>query len=123
MGWRESQLDGYFERGKDSFALFRLTPGVRPTCRPNLIGSVPFRSIMSKVRQCYNSFVYISELTFQVWRTSTPEPSLNGIIWTFLKDVSRYVPLFAKPGTLILDLDNIVEPGLTGQYDGCGSLG
>ena len=59
-------------------------------------------------------------LILQVWRTSTPEPSLNGIIWTYLKDVSRYVPLFAKPGTLILDLNNIVDPsiGLTGQYDG-----
>ncbi|KAF8514073.1 peptide N-acetyl-beta-D-glucosaminyl asparaginase amidase A-domain-containing protein [Gautieria morchelliformis] len=67
-------------------------------------------------------FDRLSSISFhnvEIWRTSTPEPSLNGIIWTFLKDVSRYVPLFAKPGPLILDLDNIVDPnlGLTGEYD------
>ena len=31
-----------------------------------------------------------------VWRTSTPEPTRgDGIIWTYLKDVTRYTPLFA----------------------------
>ncbi|KAF9246518.1 peptide N-acetyl-beta-D-glucosaminyl asparaginase amidase A-domain-containing protein [Melanogaster broomeanus] len=57
--------------------------------------------------------------TFQnteIWRTSTPEPTYNGIIWTYTKDVTRYIPLFAKPGTFILELDNIVEPGLNGEY-------
>jgi hypothetical protein len=55
-----------------------------------------------------------------VWRTSTAEPTKTGIIWTALKDVSRYIPLFSKPGTLILDLNNIIAPdvGLTGEYDG-----
>ncbi|GJJ12407.1 hypothetical protein Clacol_006649 [Clathrus columnatus] len=61
--------------------------------------------------------VFIAPL---VWRTSTPEPS-DGleITWTFLKDVTRYTPLFAKPGTLILDLNNLIEPsqGLVGEYD------
>ncbi|OJT07842.1 Peptide-N4-(N-acetyl-beta-glucosaminyl)asparagine amidase A [Trametes pubescens] len=58
--------------------------------------------------------------TFQnveIWRTSTPEPSRgDGIIWTYLKDVTRYTPLFAKPGTFILQLDNLLETGLDGQY-------
>lgn len=47
---------------------------------------------------------------------------MNGIIWTYIKDVSRYIPLFAKAGALILDLNNIVDPtqGLTGEYDGLG---
>jgi hypothetical protein len=44
-----------------------------------------------------------------VWRTSTPEPTTAGIIWTYVKDVTRYTPLFAKPGTFILELDNIVQ--------------
>ncbi|KAL7283571.1 LOW QUALITY PROTEIN: hypothetical protein ACG7TL_003006 [Trametes sanguinea] len=52
-----------------------------------------------------------------VWRTSTPEPTRgDGIIWTYLKDVTRYTPLFAKPGTFILQLDNLLETGLDGQY-------
>ncbi|KZT24098.1 hypothetical protein NEOLEDRAFT_1068147 [Neolentinus lepideus HHB14362 ss-1] len=53
----------------------------------------------------------------EIWRTSTPEPvSGDGIIWTYVKDVSRYTPLFAEPGNFILELDNVVETGLEGQY-------
>ncbi|KAH7914650.1 peptide N-acetyl-beta-D-glucosaminyl asparaginase amidase A-domain-containing protein [Hygrophoropsis aurantiaca] len=57
--------------------------------------------------------------TFQnveIWRTSTPEPTYDGIIWTYTKDVTRYTPLFAKPGTFILELDNELATGLNGQY-------
>ena len=58
--------------------------------------------------------------TFQnveIWRTSTPEPTRgDGIIWTYLKDVTRFLPLFAKPGTFILQLDNLLQTGLDGQY-------
>ncbi|EKM55501.1 uncharacterized protein PHACADRAFT_256164, partial [Phanerochaete carnosa HHB-10118-sp] len=53
----------------------------------------------------------------EIWRTSTPEPTRgDGIIWTYLKDVTRYTPLFAKNGTFVLELDNIVETGLDGEY-------
>ncbi|KAI0062254.1 hypothetical protein BV25DRAFT_1825690 [Artomyces pyxidatus] len=58
--------------------------------------------------------------TFQnveIWRTSTPEPTQgDGIIWTHLKDVTRFTPLFAKNGTFILQLDNLIETGLDGEY-------
>ncbi|KAJ7632622.1 peptide N-acetyl-beta-D-glucosaminyl asparaginase amidase A-domain-containing protein [Roridomyces roridus] len=57
--------------------------------------------------------------TFQnveIWRTSTPEPTAGGIIWTYIKDVSRYTPLFAEAGTFILELDNLIETGLNGVY-------
>lgn len=30
--------------------------------------------------------------------------------------MTRYLPLFEDPGTFILELDNIVETGLTGEY-------
>lgn len=54
-----------------------------------------------------------------VWRTSTAEPTKTGIIWTALKDVSRYVPVFAQPGTLVLDLNNVIDTsiGINGAYD------
>ncbi|KAL4067629.1 peptide N-acetyl-beta-D-glucosaminyl asparaginase amidase A-domain-containing protein [Scleroderma citrinum] len=52
----------------------------------------------------------------EIWCTSTPEPTKHGIIWTYIKDVTRYIPLFSKPGTLLLELDNIVNSKLTGQY-------
>ncbi|KIK57824.1 hypothetical protein GYMLUDRAFT_46028 [Collybiopsis luxurians FD-317 M1] len=57
--------------------------------------------------------------TFQnveIWRTSTPEPSTTGIIWTYIKDVTRFIPLFADSGRLILQLDNLLETGLNGIY-------
>ncbi|KAJ3987341.1 peptide N-acetyl-beta-D-glucosaminyl asparaginase amidase A-domain-containing protein [Lentinula detonsa] len=57
--------------------------------------------------------------TFQnveIWRTSTPEPSLTGIIWTYIKDVTRFIPLFSQEGRLILQLDNLLETGLNGVY-------
>ncbi|KAL0071407.1 hypothetical protein AAF712_001264 [Marasmius tenuissimus] len=58
--------------------------------------------------------------TFQnteIWRTSTPEPTRgDGIIWTYTKDVSQYTPLFAEPGTFILQLDNLIQEGLDGVY-------
>ncbi|KAG8768307.1 hypothetical protein FRC12_005655 [Ceratobasidium sp. 428] len=64
----------------------------------------------------------LAAVTFQnveIWRTSTAEPTTTGIIWTHLKDVTKYIPLFAKPGRLIVDLNNIVDTGLglNGEYD------
>ncbi|KAJ7172471.1 peptide N-acetyl-beta-D-glucosaminyl asparaginase amidase A-domain-containing protein [Mycena filopes] len=61
----------------------------------------------------------LAVFTFQnveIWRSSTPEPTATGIIWTYVKDATRYIPLFGKPGTFILELDNVVQPGLTGIY-------
>lgn len=56
-------------------------------------------------------------LFFTVWRTSTPEPTRgDGIIWTYVKDVTRYMPLFKEKGLFILQLDNLIETGLTGVY-------
>ncbi|KAJ7046786.1 peptide N-acetyl-beta-D-glucosaminyl asparaginase amidase A-domain-containing protein [Mycena alexandri] len=64
-------------------------------------------------------FDRLAIFTFQnveIWRSSTPEPTTAGIIWTYIKDVTRYTPLFAKPGTFILQLDNLIETGLNGIY-------
>ncbi|KAJ6547567.1 peptide N-acetyl-beta-D-glucosaminyl asparaginase amidase A-domain-containing protein [Mycena capillaripes] len=64
-------------------------------------------------------FDRLAIFTFQnveIWRSSTPEPTTAGIIWTYIKDVTRYTPLFAKPGTFILQLDNLIETGLNGVY-------
>jgi hypothetical protein len=75
---------------------------------------------VSKVspRHCYDITSTAVKLSIKkVWRTSTPEPTKgDGIIWTYLKDVTRYTPLFAKDGTLILQLDNLLTTGLDGQY-------
>lgn len=65
-------------------------------------------------------FDRLGVFTFQnveIWRTSTPEPTRgDGIVWEYVKDVTRYTPLFAKPGTFILQLDNLIQQGLDGVY-------
>ncbi|KAI9435802.1 peptide N-acetyl-beta-D-glucosaminyl asparaginase amidase A-domain-containing protein [Lactarius indigo] len=54
----------------------------------------------------------------EIWRTSTPEPKGDDIIWTYIKDVTRFIPLFSKPGKFVLQLDNVVDSGsgLDGNY-------
>ncbi|KAJ3786249.1 peptide N-acetyl-beta-D-glucosaminyl asparaginase amidase A-domain-containing protein [Lentinula aff. detonsa] len=53
----------------------------------------------------------------EIWRTSTFEPTIgDGIIWTYIKDVTQYMPLFSQPGEFLLELDNLIETGLDGVY-------
>ncbi|KAH9177971.1 peptide N-acetyl-beta-D-glucosaminyl asparaginase amidase A-domain-containing protein [Lactarius sanguifluus] len=60
--------------------------------------------------------------TFQnveIWRSSTLMPNnsgSDGIVWTYVKDVTRFIPLFSEPGTFILQLDNVIHAGLDGEY-------
>ncbi|KAF7373470.1 Peptide-N4-(N-acetyl-beta-glucosaminyl)asparagine amidase A [Mycena sanguinolenta] len=60
---------------------------------------------------CYSTLINTA-----VWRSSTAEPTVSGIIWNYIKDVTRFSLLFAKPGTFILQLDNLIEAGLNGTY-------
>ncbi|KAK7054899.1 hypothetical protein VNI00_003362 [Paramarasmius palmivorus] len=73
---------------------------------------------MLKVGSNSREKVTLADLLNQtVWRTSTPEPTRgDGIIWTYVKDVSKYIPLFAEPGTFIFQLDNLIQEGLDGIY-------
>ncbi|KAG8866451.1 hypothetical protein FRC20_008497 [Serendipita sp. 405] len=67
----------------------------------------------------YDRLAGVTLSNVEIWRTSTSEPTPGGIVWTVLKDVTKYIPLFAEPGTLIVDLNNVIDPksGLTGEYD------
>jgi len=53
----------------------------------------------------------------EIWRTSTAEPTAHGIIWTYVKDVSNYVPLWKQQQSVIFDLGNIVNSIYTGSFD------
>ena len=53
----------------------------------------------------------------EIWRTSTAEPTANGIIWTYVKDVSNYVPLWKQQQSVIFDLGNLVNSIYTGSFD------
>ncbi|KAI0695701.1 peptide N-acetyl-beta-D-glucosaminyl asparaginase amidase A-domain-containing protein [Cytidiella melzeri] len=87
-------------------------------CGP--VGSWAGISLNFTVTSNGTQFDRLGIFTFQnveIWRTSTPEPTIgDGIIWTYLKDVTRFLPLFSEPGTFILQLDNLIETGLDGEY-------
>jgi len=102
-----------------SFGMAEVVQFTPPTdCGPP--GSWAGISLNFTVTSNGTQFDRLGIFTFQnveIWRTSTPEPTIgDGIIWTYLKDATKYMPLFAKPGTFILQLDNLIETGLDGQY-------
>lgn len=45
----------------------------------------------------------------EVFRTSTEEPRLRGVSWTYMKDLSQYMTLWKQPQKIIFDLPNIVD--------------
>lgn len=50
-------------------------------------------------------------------RTSTPEPSREGIRWQVEKDVSAYAPLLTREQPVVMELGNLVNETYTGVFD------
>ncbi|KAJ5748073.1 uncharacterized protein N7511_009769, partial [Penicillium nucicola] len=53
----------------------------------------------------------------EVFRTSTAEPTTNGIVWTYIKEMSQYNSLWKTPQKLIFDLGNIINDVYTGSFN------
>jgi hypothetical protein len=53
----------------------------------------------------------------EVWRTSTAEPTANGIQWTYVKDMSDYLYFWNSPQQIIFDLGNIYDSTYTGIFN------
>jgi hypothetical protein len=53
----------------------------------------------------------------EVFRTSTAEPTANGIVWTYKKDMSSLMVLWKAPQKLIFDLGNLVDDTYTGSFN------
>lgn len=53
----------------------------------------------------------------EVFRTSTAEPTANGIVWTYIKEMSQYLSLWKEPQKLIFDLGNLIDSTYTGFYN------
>ncbi|KAJ6137672.1 hypothetical protein N7471_004158 [Penicillium samsonianum] len=53
----------------------------------------------------------------EVFRTSTAEPTTNGIVWTYVKEMSQYNSLWKNPQKLIFDLGNIINDVYTGSFN------
>ena len=53
---------------------------------------------------------------YQVFMSSTPEPSADGIEWTVERDVTRYAPIFTGTQPFVFDLANVTDSTFTGIY-------
>ncbi|KAF2142495.1 uncharacterized protein K452DRAFT_286909 [Aplosporella prunicola CBS 121167] len=53
----------------------------------------------------------------EIFRTSTAEPTPNGIIWTYTKDMSAYLSLFRENQKIIFDMGNIVNDQYTASFN------
>ncbi|KAI9671879.1 MAG: hypothetical protein M1831_003407 [Alyxoria varia] len=53
----------------------------------------------------------------EVWRTSTAEPTKDGIVWTYVKDMSHYNALLQEPQKLIFDLPNLINEKYTASLN------
>ena len=59
--------------------------------------------------------LYLGDI--EVFRTSTAEPTEDGIVWTYMKEMSQYSSLWKSPQTLIFDLDNLITDLYTGSFN------
>ena len=72
-------------------------------------------TVTSKGRQYDRlAFMYLGDT--EVFRTSTAEPTKDGIVWTYIKDMSAYNALWKRPQRLIFDLGNQITDKYTGAF-------
>lgn len=53
----------------------------------------------------------------EIWRTSTAEPTTNGIIFEYTKDMTAYLSLWSKHQKIIFDLGNVINDVYTGPFN------
>lgn len=58
--------------------------------------------------------MYLGDI--EVFRTSTAEPTADGIIWTYVKEMEQYNALWENDQKIIFDLGNIVNTEYTAPY-------
>ncbi len=73
-------------------------------------------TVTSKGRQFDRlGLMYLGDI--EVFRTSTAEPTANGIVWTYIKEMEQYNPLWATEQKLIFDLGNLIDDTYTGTFN------
>ena len=73
-------------------------------------------TVTSKGRQ-YDRLALMYFGDTEVWRTSTAEPTTDGIEWTYIKDMTEFMYFWESPQTLIFDLGNLVDSTYTGLFN------
>ena len=60
------------------------------------------------------ALMYLGDI--EVFRTSTAEPTADGIVWTYIKEMEQYNALWSEDQKIIFDLGNIVDSTYTGPF-------
>ncbi|KAL8871062.1 MAG: hypothetical protein Q9174_003034 [Haloplaca sp. 1 TL-2023] len=72
-------------------------------------------TVTSKGRQFDRlGIMYLGDI--EVFRTSTAEPTTNGIEWTYFKEMTHYISLFRSEQKIIFDMGNLVDETYTGIF-------
>ncbi|KAI4124817.1 MAG: hypothetical protein LQ341_007034, partial [Variospora aurantia] len=53
----------------------------------------------------------------EVFRTSTAEPTSNGIVWTYVKEMQQYNALWRADQKIIFDLGNLIDSTYTASFN------
>ncbi|KAJ7456327.1 peptide-N4-(N-acetyl-beta-glucosaminyl)asparagine amidase A, partial [Mycena galericulata] len=85
-----------------------------PSCEFNSV-VITFTATVAGRQYDRLSMMYLTDT--EVWRMSTAEPTKDGIVWTYVKDMTAYLSLWKQPQTLVFELDNIVDSTYTGLYN------
>lgn len=59
--------------------------------------------------------MYLGDI--EVFRTSTAEPTANGIVWTYIKEMEQYNSLWKTNQKIIFDLGNLIDSTYTGTFN------
>ncbi|MER8232437.1 peptide-N4-asparagine amidase [Streptomyces sp. NPDC094049] len=65
----------------------------------------------------YDRLGHLSVGGVEILRTSTPQPSPEGITWSVEKDVTRYRDVLVRPGPVEMLIGNVVNETYTGVLD------
>ncbi|RFU27789.1 hypothetical protein B7463_g8538, partial [Scytalidium lignicola] len=87
---------------------------IPPSCKFNRV--VMNFTVTSRGRQ-FDRLALMFFNDTEVFRTSTAEPTVNGIVWTYIKDMTQYLSIWNSPQTLIFDLGNLIDDTYTGPFN------
>lgn len=73
-------------------------------------------TVTSKGRQFDRlGLMYLGDI--EVFRTSTAEPTKDGIVWTYIKEMDQYNILWKSKQKIIFDLGNLINDIYTGSFN------
>lgn len=59
--------------------------------------------------------MYLGDI--EVFRTSTAEPTVNGIVWTYVREMDQYDALWKTQQKIIFDLGNLIDKTYTAAFN------